>query len=78
MRSGVLTQILEALEQDLEYRLGVSVADPPFAVPTTAHSRASWWWQTVLLLCSPDAIALRHRSQQMTHSRASHLADVSR
>ncbi len=56
--AGVLVEVLRALEDDLAYREGVRITDPRLVVPRTARSRASWWWQTVVLLRSADASAL--------------------
>ncbi len=52
-RSGKLREALALLYEDLCYRYNVSSCaeiDRP-----RARDRASWWWQTALLLRSPDA-----------------------
>lgn len=53
--SGTLSEILSILAMDLEYRLGLLVDDQDLQPPESGRDRASWWWQTVLLLNSPDA-----------------------
>lgn len=57
-RKGVIATILRELAGDLEYQTGIRSSDPTLAVPQSARDRATWWWQTVLLLRSPDAVAL--------------------
>jgi len=56
--SGVLREIMVALAEDLEYRSGRTVEELVNQVPDSAHERASWWWQTVVLLTSPEVVAL--------------------
>jgi len=53
--SGALCEVLLVLADDLEYRIGARVDDLPLLSPNCARDRASWWWQTILLLRSPDA-----------------------
>ena len=56
--SGVLREILIRLDEDLRYRTGRSADDPTVSLPTSVRDRASWWWQTILLLRSPYAVML--------------------
>jgi transposase len=56
--SGLLLKVLRALADDLEFRAGVNYRDPMLPVPDTARGRSSWIWQTVLLLRSPEALAI--------------------
>jgi transposase len=53
--SGALSSILSTLAEDLEYRAGVRADDPDLQLPRCSRDRASWWWQTVVLLRSADA-----------------------
>jgi len=55
LASGALRQILLALAEDLEYRAGIDPFAPVLKVPDDPRRRASWVWQTVLLLRSQDS-----------------------
>jgi transposase len=63
-RQSVLPQVLSALAQDLEYRTGIIAESASLSVPRTGRERSSWCWQTVLLLRSPDAVALLGEQQR--------------
>jgi transposase len=56
-QTGILREALLLLEEDLQYRTGIR-ADDPTLERAGVRDRTSWWWQTVLLLRSADAIAL--------------------
>ncbi len=66
--AGILVEILRVLEEDLEYRQGIKVTDPRLEAPKTARGRASWWWQTVVLLRSSDVGALRGGASERANS----------
>jgi transposase len=59
--SGLLKRILVALAEDLEARRGITASDMNLDAPPTAHGRATWWWQTVLLLRSPAVVDLMRK-----------------
>jgi transposase len=54
-RRGVLASVLLQLAEDLEFRVGIRFSDAALVAPDTARGRSSWWWQTVMLLRSPEA-----------------------
>jgi transposase len=61
---GLLRDALLLLDEDLQYRVGIRASDPTLEQPDL-KARASWWWQTALLLRSPAVLALLHEEHAM-------------
>ena len=77
VRSGVLTQVLETLAQDLEQRGDIDLSEcfidgtfvvakkggAAWAPPSGAKARNSWLWQTLMVFLSPSTLGVLRRTK---------------
>jgi hypothetical protein len=64
-QAGALQAVLRALAEDLQYRAGISAGDALDRPPLL--ERGTWWWQTYLLLRSPDVAALLQENDRLAY-----------